>query len=63
MESKRLRLRVGTGQMSEEGASISLHFYLVLLPVRYTPVRFPRFMAEGQSRLCECFLQRTAHHN
>jgi hypothetical protein len=49
--------------MSEEGESISLHFYLVLLPVRYTPVRFPRFMAEGQSRLCECFLQRTAHHN
>jgi hypothetical protein len=35
--------------MSEEGASFSLHFYLLLCVVCFTPMRFPRVKAEGQS--------------
>ena len=35
--------------MSEEGASSSLHFYLLFCTVCRTPMRFPRVKAEGQS--------------
>ena len=45
------RERVGTGQISEGGVSLLLHVYLLFCVVCFTPMKFPRIKAEGQSFL------------